>query len=121
MPRRAVTAGRGEDDGDGGDRSRVVAGLAGAPLTSRCRFDRRRHCCSPHGPDKAPRLMGYLFLFIPFCLKKKKKNQTEPNGEGAPYGVTIIILISRRRRYNIMMMMMIIMRSTVQIPTAILI
>lgn len=72
MPRRAVTVvGRGEDDGDGCDRSRV-AGLAGAPLT-RCRFDRRRHCC-PRGPDKAPRLMGYLFLFIPFCLK----NQAEP-------------------------------------------
>jgi len=72
MPRRAVTVGCGEDDGDGGDRSRVAAGLAGAPLTSRCRFDRRRHCW-PRGPDKAPRLTGYLFLFIPFCLK----NQTE--------------------------------------------
>lgn len=105
MPRRAVTVGCGEDDGDGGDRSRV-AGLAGAPLTSRCRFDRRRHCC-PHGPDKVPRLMGYLFLFIRFC--SKKPNRTV---RGRPTALRLSY------QYNITM---IIMRSTVSIPTAILV
>lgn len=63
MPRRVVTVGRGEDDGDGGDRSRV-AGLAGAPLTSRRRFDRRRHYAARADRTKLPDLWAIYFYYL---------------------------------------------------------